>query len=370
MVAKRPARTRTPSRTRGALGTRSPGRAPVRALVLALGLVLTATTATACGSGNGADPSGGKAARGFPRTVGNCGAKVTVDRPPKRAVSLDQGSTEILLALGLGDRMAGTGTWTDPVMKGLEKENREVPRLADGYPAFEKVLDKEPDLVTASFAATLGKGGVAPRAKFHGLGVPTYLSPADCGSKDNGSGGDGSRTRKLTMDDVYGEVHDLARIFGVDERGDRLVAKLKARTAGATKGLDASGTSLMYWFANSESPYLAGCCGAPGAITRAVGAENAFDDTHDEWPQIGWEEIADRDPDVIVLGDLTRKNQTAETAKAKIERLESSPVTRHMKAVREKRYILLSGAAMNPSIRTVEGIEQVAKGLRSYGFTE
>jgi iron complex transport system substrate-binding protein len=126
----------------------------------------------------------------------------------------------------------------------------------------------------------------------------------------------------------------------------------------------------MYWFANSQSPYLAGCCGAPGAITRAVGAENAFADTRDEWPQINWETVADRDPDVIVIGDLTRKQQTAETAAAKIRFLETNPATRHLTAVRKKRYVLLSGQAMNPSIRTIEGIEKVAAGLRGFGLAE
>ncbi|WP_329130913.1 ABC transporter substrate-binding protein [Streptomyces sp. NBC_00670] len=322
---------------------------------------------TAC-AGSGV-PSGGDTEGAV--TLTNCGHKVTLKSPPQRAVSLNQGTTEILLALGLADRMAGTATWTDPVMKGLEKQNATVPRLADNNPSFEKVLDAEPDFVTASFVSTLGKGGVATRGQFEELGVPTYVSPSDCAAgKDNDSGGDGSRSTPLTLDTVYGEIRDLARAFGVDARGEKLVARLKKRVTDATDGLDASGVSLMYWFANSQSPYLAGCCGAPGAITRAVGAENVFDDTHDEWPQINWETVADRDPDVLVIGDLTRKSQTAESAKAKIRFLESNPATRHLTAVREKRYVLLSGQAMNPSLRTVEGIEQVAAGLRDFGLAK
>ncbi|MGW7596136.1 ABC transporter substrate-binding protein, partial [Streptomyces rubiginosohelvolus] len=326
---------------------------------------------TACGG-----PPSGKAdavgrTDGYPVTLRNCGRTVTVDAPPRRAVSVDQGTTEILLSLGLADRMAATATWTDPVMKGLEKANATVERLADNAPSFEKSLDAEPDFVTASFVSTLGKGGVATREQFEKLGVPTYVSPSDCAAgRDTDSGGDGSRSKPLTLDVVYGEIRDLAHAFGVDERGEKLVARLKERVHQATEGLDASGVSLMYWFANSQSPYLAGCCGAPGAITRAVGAENAFSDTHDEWPQINWETVADRDPDVIVLGDLTRKQQTAETAKAKMRFLETNAATRNLTAVKRKRYILLSGQAMNPSIRTVEGVEQVAAGLRDLGLAK
>ncbi|MFI1212928.1 ABC transporter substrate-binding protein [Streptomyces sp. NPDC020802] len=301
-------------------------------------------------------------------TLDNCGVSVRVGSPPRRAVSLNQGTTEILLSLGLADRMAGTATWTDPVLKGLEKANATVERIADNNPSFERVLDADPDFVAASFVSTLGKGGVATRQQFDKLGVPTYVSPSDCEGKDNAAGGDGAREQALDIDTVYGEVRDLAEVFGVEKRGERLVAGLRQRVKKATAGVDASDVTLLYWFANSDSPYMAGCCGAPGIITRALGAKNVFDDTHDEWPQINWETVADRDPDVLVIGDLTRRSQTAESAKKKIEFLESDPVTKNMTAVRKKRYVLLSGQALNPTIRTVGGIEQVAAALREFGL--
>ncbi|MDV9200778.1 ABC transporter substrate-binding protein [Streptomyces sp. Wh19] len=342
-----------------------PIASPVRTIaLLSAGLVLL----TACGGGAGDSTAKPGRADGYPVTLKNCGRTVTVDAAPRRAVSVDQGSTEILLSLGLADRMAATATWTDPVMKGLEKANDEVPRIADNRPSSEKVLDREPDFVSASFESTLAKGGVAPREQFESLGVPTYVSPADCTGKDNSGGGDGARTAPLTMDSVYGEVRDLARVFGVPERGDALVAALRERVKKATEGIDASGTTLLYWFSDSKAPYLAGCCGAPGIITEELGAKNVFDDTHEEWPQISWETVADRNPDVLVIGDLTRKAQTAESAAKKIEFLESNPATKNMDAVRHKRYVLLSGQAMNPSIRTVEGVERVAAGLRRFGL--
>jgi len=341
--------------------------APIRtAALFAAGVVLL----TACGGGttNSSADGGGDKADGFPLTLKNCGRTVTVKAPPQRAVSVDQGSTEILLSLGLADRLAGTATWSDPVMKGLEKANKGVERISENRPSSEKVLDKEPDFLSASFASTLAKGGVAPREQFEKLGVPTYISPADCIGKDNSGGGDGARTAPLTMDSVYTEVRELSQVFGVPERGDALVKKLQARVAKATDGIDGSKASLLYWFSDSKAPYLAGCCGAPGVITRELGAKNVFDDTHDEWPQISWETVADRNPDVLVIGDLSRTMQTAESAEKKIEFLESNPVTRTMDAVKNRRYVLLSGQAMNPTIRTVEGLERVAAGLRDFGL--
>ena len=51
----------------------------------------------------------------------------------------------------------------------------------------------------------------------------------------------------------------------------------------ASGSVDASGVSLAYWFADTDTPYMAGCCGSSGIITDSVGAENIYADTTDEW---------------------------------------------------------------------------------------
>ncbi|MGA5535677.1 ABC transporter substrate-binding protein [Mycolicibacterium nivoides] len=316
--------------------------------------------------GQAADPAAPPgAAPGYPVTVQNCGRQVVIDAPPQRAVSLNQGSTEILLSLGLADRMVGTATWTDPVRPGLEAENARVPRLAVNKPSLETVLDTEPDFVSASFGGTLGPGGVADRDQFAQLGVPTYLAPSDCEGK-NSVNGDGARSTPFSMDAVYTEIRDLATIFGVVERGDRLIAELRRRMD--TAGAALSGVDMAFWFSDVRAPYFAGCCGSPGVIARTVGARNAFADTTDEWPQVSWESVADRDPDVLVLGDLSRRTIDGDALETKVDFLESNPLTRGLTAVRHRRYIVVNGADLNPSIRTVDGVEKVAKGLAELGF--
>ncbi|MED5813100.1 ABC transporter substrate-binding protein [Mycolicibacterium sp. 050232] len=332
----------------------------VRLIAGALSTTLLAGCAQATGpaAAPGAPP-------GYPLTVQNCGRQVVVDAPPQRAVSLNQGSTEILLSLGLADRMVGTATWTDPVRPGLEAENARVPRLAVNKPSLETVLDTGPDFVSASFGGTLGAGGVADRDQFAELGVPTYLAPSDCEGKTSVNG-DGARSTPFTMEAIYTEIRDLAEIFGVPDRGDRLVAQLRARMDTVTEG--PAGIDMAFWFSDLRAPYFAGCCGSPGAIAGAVGARNVFADTTDEWPQVSWESVADRDPDVLVLGDLSRRTINGDALETKIEFLESNPLTRGLTAVRNRRYIVVNGADLNPSIRTVDGAEKVAKGLAQLGF--
>lgn len=324
--------------------------------------VLTTAAVLISACGEDTSPTDAATAEGFPVSLENCGATVTVEAPPQRIVSLNQGTTEVLLSLGLADRMVGTATWTDPVLENLAADNEKVPRLADNAPSFEAVLATKPDLVTASFTSTLDKGGVAPRERFTELHIPTYQAPSDCEGKVANSG-DGEREAPVTMEMVYREITQLGELTGTSDRAAELVSELKGRVETASGASDAEGTTVMYWFANSESPYMAGCCGAPGIITNALGLKNVFDDTAQEWPQISWEGVAARNPQVLVIGDLTRKSQTAETAQAKIAFLESNPVTREMDAVKNKRYILVTGAEMNPSMRTVNGIENVSAGL-------
>ncbi|GAB17429.1 putative ABC transporter substrate binding protein [Gordonia effusa NBRC 100432] len=339
-----------------------------RKMLTCLPLAVVALLGVGCGAETADTSTGGEAA-GYPITLANCGRDVTVKSPPQRIASLNQSSTEILLSLGLADRIAGTATWTDPVLPTLADANAKVKRIADNWPSLEAVLNVEPDFVTSSFTSTVGPAGtVTTPERLQDFGIASYTSPSDCENKI-ADDGDGSRSEPMTLDIVYREITELAKLTGVPDAGVKLIASLKDRAAKASR-TTTSGKSALFWFANSESPYMAGCCGAPGVIATALGLRNVFADTKQEWPQINWEEVASRNPDVLILGDLTRRDQSAETAAAKIKFLESHPVTQKMDAVRNKRYITVTGAELNPSLRTVYGIESVAAGLKRLGFTK
>lgn len=339
--------------------------AVVATSALALGLA-------GCSTSDDSAATSETASANYPMTIDNCGRQVTIDAPPQRAVSLNQGSTEILLSLGLADRMVGTSTWTDPVRENLAADNNRVPRLADNKPSFEVVLDTEPDFVSASFASTIADGGVAGRDQFTELGVPTYLSPTDngCdGKASSASNADGARTEPLRIEGIYQEIRELAAIFDVRDRGEAFVGELQDRFAKASDSVDASGVSLAFWFADTMTPYMAGCCGSSGIITESVGAENIFADTTDEWPQVSWEAILDRDPTALVLADLSRRSVDGDALASKIAFLESNPVTSRLQAVKNKKYIVVNGADLNPSIRTIDGVEKTATALRDWGLT-
>jgi iron complex transport system substrate-binding protein len=326
-----------------------------------------ASALVACGQSEAVDETGaasaGEGSTSYPLVVENCGMAVTVDAPPQRAVSLDQGSTEILLSLGLADRMVGTASWTDPIRENLAEANASVPRLADNAPTYEVVLDADPDFVTASFGRHFKEGGVAERARFEETGVESYLSPTDCENGVSINGG-GKRTTPLTMDVLYQEIRELAAVFDVNERGAQLVTELQDREAAALATIEKSNVSMAFWFADTKSPYVAGGLGSADLLATTLGASNVFSDLTDDWPAVGWETVVERDPDVLVLGDLMRNRFPGDLLADKIAFLESDPVTQNLDAVRNQRYIALHGAEMNPSIRAIDGLEKVAAGLR------
>ncbi len=308
---------------------------------------------TAC-SGPVAAPAGP------PDIADNCGVPVSVDGPPQRAVSLNQQQTEIMLSLGLEDRMVGTATWTDPVAPHLAEANASVPRLADNNPSLEAVLGTEPDLVLGGYQAIYTDGGVAPRERFAQFGVPTYLSPSNCYPEEAELG------EPVELDDIYQEVREIAQLFEVPERGERLVADLRGRVEAAqakVAGLEGRHEiSVLFWFARTGSPYVAGSTGAPGIITRTLGVRNTYADVDSMWPQVGWEDVLRRAPDLLVLGDLTRDSE-GDTLEAKKRFLRTDPAVSQLDAVRAERWMPMTGSAMNVSIRTVDGIEALADRL-------
>ncbi len=74
----------------------------------------------------------------YPLTVENCGKPQTFAQAPQRAVTIGQAGTEMLYALGLGDKLAGTSLWFNNVLPEYQAQNDKVPRLADNDPSFSR----------------------------------------------------------------------------------------------------------------------------------------------------------------------------------------------------------------------------------------
>ncbi|MBO0662470.1 ABC transporter substrate-binding protein [Jiella sp. MQZ9-1] len=311
----------------------------------------------------------------YPLTLKNCGVTLTFKQAPSHIVSIGQSSTEILYSLGLAEKVAGTALWVGPVLPQFAAANAKVKRLADNDPSFESVVGQHPDLVTNQFQWQVGPNGVVgTRKQFADLGIPVYTSPSDCVGKNNAAGGDGTRSEPFTTALIDREIADLAEIFNVQDRGQALIAKLKAREA-AAKAMIAGvkkPVSAVFWFsspAGAGDPYVAGQLGAPGYIMSTLGVKNVIT-TNDEWPTVGWETIARANPTFIVLAKMSRRRFPADDVAVKERFLHDDPVASQMSAVKQGHIIEIDAQAMNPTIRTIDGIEILAKALKDAGYAK
>ncbi|MGI5154050.1 ABC transporter substrate-binding protein [Microbispora sp. CA-102843] len=312
---------------------------------------------SACGSGTATTTA--SAPRGT--RVTSCGVTLGIPAPPQRAVAMEQNAAEIMLTLGLADRMVGTAYQTDPVLPELEEAYARVPVLAPQYPGREALLAKKPDFVYSMRASAFAPEAAGSRQDLAKLGVPAYLSSNDCEDR-------ALIPATAEFEAIFEEIDDVATVFGVRERGQAVVADLRRRLEeakrSAPEGLNAS---VMWYYSGTKTPAIAGDTGLPGTITRLLGAQNAFADVKQQWPEGNWEEIAARDPGVIVLADLTRGGD-GDSAEAKKRFLREDPVASKLTAVKNDRFIVVPGSSVDPSVRSITAVEQVGQGLaRLYG---
>ncbi len=310
----------------------------------------------------------------YPLTLDNCGVEVTFDKAPATTVSLGQTATEILYSLDLADKVAGTGVWFSDVLPEFAEVNAKVERLADNDPSFESIVAKRPDVVIAQYEWHVGPQGiVATREQFGDLGIATYILPTDCVGKDNTVGSDGTRLEPFTTEVLYDTITELGWIFDVQDKAGGLVADLRAREASAREKVAAmkiDDISAAFWFSSPEldlDPYVAGRKGAPGYILSVLGVENVVQ-SDEEWPTVGWETIARANPTVIVAAEMTRRRFEADDIEKKKAFLASDPVTSQMEAVKNDRVVVMTSDSMEPGIRVVGGLEQLADALASYGL--
>ncbi|OED50197.1 ABC transporter substrate-binding protein [Rhodobacteraceae bacterium (ex Bugula neritina AB1)] len=313
------------------------------------------------------------AGENFPLTLQNCGETVTFEAPVSSSVTVGQAATEVLFALGLGDKVLGTSVWFNDVLPEYAEVNAKIDRLADNDPSFESVVAKRPGLVAAQYEWHVGpEGVVAKREQFHDLGIPTYVMPADCVGKDNTTGGDGTRTQMFTTESLYQGIEELAAIFGEAEKGAELVADYKAREAAAVakaQEVALEGASAVFWFSSPEmesDPFVAGQKGAPGYMMQQLGLKNVID-TDEEWPTVGWETIAKANPTVIVIARMDRRRFAADDYEKKLEFLNSDPVASQMDAVKNGRIVVMDAQAMDATIRAIPALEDLAAELSAIG---
>lgn len=311
-----------------------------------------ALIASGCSSPPDVGAVAGATAPGFPITVDNCGVTTTYQRPPTRAVALNQHAIEVLLALGLEDSMVGTSFLDDEILPEYRDAYDRIPVLAQEYPSYEALLAVEPDFVYGGWDSAFDDKEGRARQRLSDAGIDTYLNIEDCSAEP------------ATMATVDEEIRTMARIFGVEERAQRQLDELHrdlTRTADATDGVDP--VRVAVYDSGDATVFTSGGKGIGNQMIQAAGAVNVFADVPKVWADVSFEQFADRAPEVILIYDYG--NESVEQKKAF---LNSHPMLAHVPAIAQQRFAVLPLSSVVVGVRVARAVDSLARQLHPDRF--
>src|SRR5216110_3033366 len=282
-----------------------------------------ALTITACAPGEHVPVKGGIA------VTDDAGRRVTLAAPARRIVSLLPSFTEILFAIGAGDRLVGRTTWCDYPPEALA-----VPSVGDGMPpSVEAVAARRPDLVV------LYRSGpnVTAAEQLERLGIKTVLFDLN----------------------LLEQVGPAARRLGVltDHRAaaDSLARAMDSLAAAPPQPPTPGPRSLVFivW---DNPPIVIGAGSYLDRLAALAGARNVFHDIRSPSAQVSIETIAARQPDFIaVLSDTAARPPYADR-----------PEWRVVAAVRQGRFLFLPGRLFGrPGPRAAEAVRELRRRLET-----
>src|SRR6266566_2928332 len=281
---------------------------------------VVALAVAACARGEHAPVRGGIA------VTDDAGRRVTLAAPARRIVSLLPSFTEILFAIGAGDRLVGRTTWCDYPPAALA-----VPSVGDGMPpSVEAVAARRPDLVV------LYRSGpnVTAAEQLERLGIRTVLFDLNLLEEL------GRVARRLgTLTGRRAAADSLATVI------DRVVSQAPAPS-----------TQSLVFIVWDNPPIVIGAGSYLDRLAALAGARNVFHDIGSPSAQVSIETIAARDPDfVAVLTDS-----------AVPPRYATRPEWRVVRAVRTARFLFLPGQLFGrPGPRAAEAIRELRRRLEA-----
>ena len=283
--------------------------------------------------------------------VESCNRTVTFDEPPKKAISNDVNLTEMMLVLGLAERMVGyTGIsgW-----KTLDEEMRagvkELPELSQKYPSKEVLVGADADFFFAGWNYGMKVGGEVTPETLEPFGIKVYELTESCIHIMNKS--------KANMEDMYNDLLNLGRIFSVEDKANNLINKYRMEIQELTQNINTDDPLRVFVYDSGEdTPFTAGFYAMPTALIEASGGINIMNDFKKSWGTVTWEEVIDRNPEVIVI--VNYGNVTAEQKK---EFMMSNPAFAGIDAVKNNRFVTLEYVEATPGPRNIKAIKKLSE---------
>jgi len=263
------------------------------------------------------------------------GRHMIISAAIRRIVSLAPNLTEIVYALGAGDRLVGDTNLCDTPPEAKSKPHVGNPQ----DPSLEAIVALHPDLVLAT-----GSINVPQTADtLLKLGLPVYT------------------TYPHTVRQMLDSITEIGSLIGSASQSEMLKTSLRARLDALQAKLGERPLAHVLFLVGDSPPISIGTNTFIADALRWAGAESVLV-TDQNWPQPSFEEILRIQPDYIVV----TADYPGDTSQA--DDLRSSPQWKGLMAVKLGRIVTVSDKFDRPSPGLVDAIEQLAHALHPEAF--
>ena len=260
------------------------------------------------------------------------GREVAINEIPQRIVSHVPSITEMLFALGLGDRVVGVSDYCDYPEEAMSK-----PSVGNYFnPSIENIVALEPDLV-------LTDGYSEGIIQLDELEPPINYMAID----------------PQDIDGIFEDLELLGKITGTEDKAEELVEDMQDNIAQVLTLVGGAPRPRVLFVIDATDltfPWTAGHGSFIDAFITMAGGENIAAQTEGAWVQLSLEEIVNADPEIIIL---PAKHGTAFTSP---ETLTEHPVWQGTTAVKDNGIFIIDGDLVSRSgPRIVQGLEEFAR---------
>jgi cobalamin transport system substrate-binding protein len=264
------------------------------------------------------------------------GRQVDVPAEVRRIVSLAPNLTEIVFAMGEGERLVGDTTFCDYPAEATQKTHVGGPI----NPNFEQIAAVAPDLILATKAINR-RETVDALAR---LGLPVYV------------------TDPHSVEDMVSSIEHLGGVLHAEASAAALAKELRARLSELDRVLAGVAPRRVFFVVWTTPLISVGRGTFIADALRRAGARSVVEAASD-WPQVSLEQVVLLEPGFLVFASA----HAAET-RQEIEDLRAQPGWRDLDALRRGNAIVLSDAINRPAPRLVDAIEQLARALHPEVF--
>ena len=222
-------------------------------------------------------------AAAFPVTVGD----LTLNAEPQRIVSMSATATEMLFAIGAGDKVIAVDNFSNYPAQTAELEK------VDAYqPNVEAISALEPDLVIISY----DPGNLVEQ--LNALSIPVFAAYA-----------------VSNLDGAYEQLEQLGALTGRLAEAVQLSATMQAEIAEIVAGVTKTEPPLTYFYELDPTLYTITSNTFVGGVMASLGLVSVADgvEAGNDYPQLSAEVLVDKDPSIIFLADTKCCAQSLQT---------------------------------------------------------